>query len=188
MKKSLTTVIKPFGKALQGIAFWVSYNKMYFNNHKLQEAPITLEFCKLLQSNFTDGQNVFQEEMLKKIYHSDVKTLERVDLLIKDKNRKELFAIEFKTDVNAAKIDADINKLLKIKLARPDITCYLIVVLEKRHNKRFIDNKGVAVKKIIKIKNTIGFYKVRRVCKSIASFNLEKTYKANYALLIEVFI
>lgn len=99
MKKSLTTIIKPFGKALQGIAFWVSYNKMYFNNHKLQEAPITLEFCKLLQSNFTDGQNVFQEEMLKKIYHSDVKTMERVDLLIKDKNRKELFAIEFKTDV-----------------------------------------------------------------------------------------
>jgi len=192
--KSLPKITNPVNKALQGIAHWVSYSKMYYNNHKIHEGAISHEFCKLLQSNLANGEKVLQEIMLKDFAPVNSTTQERVDLLVKKRNEETsedvvTFVVELKRDVSKAQIDKDIEKLLRIKQSRPDISCCLIIVSERNRIKRFIDDEGVAIRKTFHIKNNEGgSYKVRRVCKSSASFNPHKKEVANYAVLIEVFI
>ena len=184
-ENSLTKVEKHFDKALQGIAFWMSYSKMYFNNHKIQEGAITHEFCKLLQSNIRNHHLVFQEEMVrKKLLNEDSE--ERVDIVIKDENDKITHAIEVKRDVNNSAINKDIEKLINIKISQPDIICYLVIVSEKNLINRYINKNGNAKRELFSTNNDNINYKVRRVCKSSASFKEIKIKSANFAILIEV--
>ena len=184
-ENDLANVEKHFEKALQGIAFWMSYSKMYFKNHKIQEGAITHEFCKLLQSNIRNLHLVFQEEMIRKNLLNE-KSQERVDIVIKDENEKITHAIEVKRDVNNTNINKDIEKLINIKIARPDIICYLLIVSEKNLIDRYIDEKGNAKRKLFSTKEVNIKYKVRRVCKSSASFKEIKIKTANFAILIEI--
>ncbi|MFZ4740154.1 MAG: hypothetical protein ACOYLE_03230 [Bacteroidales bacterium] len=181
----LAKVEKHFEKALQGIAFWMSYSKMYFNNHKIQEGAITHEFCKLLQSNISNHHLVFQEEMIRKNLLNE-KSQERVDIVIQDENEKITHAIEVKRDVNSTTINKDIEKLINLKIALPEIICYLLIVSEKNLINRYINENGNAKRKLFSTKEVNIKYKVRRVCKSSASFKETKIKSANYAILIEI--
>ena len=87
-----------------------------------------------------------------------------------------------------SKIDQDVFRLANIKQYRPELLCFMVIIIEKNTIKRFINSKGEAKRKTVKIDKTKCSYKIRRVYKSSSSFRISSFKKANYSVFIEIIL
>ena len=79
-------------------------------------------------------------------------------------------------------IKSDLERLYKVKQAKPEIRCFLLLVSQKKRPKHFVTTNGLAKRGFL---SDMGIpCKVIRVCKAAASFRKEKS--AHYVCLVEV--
>lgn len=173
--------------ALQGITFWIGHRRLMYRHYHLSEGAIIAELCNLIQAQLPDGRRLDCEEPYKVIIGSEPSSRstfsQRADLVITSgaTRRNYIAVIEVKrADAGNAEIEKDIDRLARVKVARPDTRAFVIVVSEAKRPRRFVNNSGRAFRK-----HKSGLrYAVRRVCAASASVKRGNT--ASYAVLVEV--
>ncbi len=145
-------------KSLQGIAHWISYVKTIYFGHQINEGAIVHELCRMLQSSLSNGEKIKQEIQLKEIVPS-IKGKKRVDITIYDQEKKLFCVLEVKRNVTEIKIDEDVLRLATIKQYRPELLCFLVIVVEKNTNNRFIMKREKQKEKYKKLIKQIVFTK-----------------------------
>ena len=168
--------------ALQGLAFWLGYRKQLFQHHDLPEGALVAELSSIIYAHI--GQD---EKLECEFHYSNLiadPDLSRVDIALLREDIPHTF-IEVKRGKVATKlIDADINKLSRVRESNPTIRCFLIIGSQGKLPSRFVDREtGRAIRGLQENSDGVR-YKVTRVCKAAASF--EKKETAMYVCLVEV--
>lgn len=180
---------------LQGVTYWIGLRRQFFRGHPLGEASIVAEVCNLIQSNLHDKRArklvcevMFSEFLPGKEEQSVLTERARADLVVYKVEKKgskiPRHLVEVKRANSSKKsIHNDLNRLVAVKKACPQIRTYLMVVSEKGRPKEFVNKNGRAITGKKPVEG--GFYYVRRVCKASSSFSRKET--AHYACVLEVF-
>lgn len=190
---------------LQGLAFWLAYKKQFYSGYKLSEGAIVGELAQGLSSNINKESELLEcERMYKELLGNDEKNI-RLDLVIGNKpinesntksNRaaksdkgKRLtiddvkFAIEVKRYENGWElIIDDLKRLKKLKDAKSDVRCFLIVACQDERPKKLVSEKFNPINK--ELKASLDYVKNRTVKK--AFYSKKASNKGNFTVLIEV--
>jgi hypothetical protein len=180
---------------LQGIPFWVGYQKARDRSSRLKEHVLVDELHKLLNGNRPDGIGVRLEypfwKITKKIPRSDRR---KVDLVIREPYTTQsgktshrittIFEVKLATATDRA-IDIDLRRLSILKQARPDCRAFLLVASQRCMPPRFVTSTGKFFTRRLPVPQGAGSYSVVRLYKAAPAFDARE--KANYACLIEVF-
>lgn len=196
--KPTGTKFKPlpkfFESVLQGLAYWIGYERSYYTNYHIAESAVVHEAAKLFSVHIDSEQKVFCE-----IPYSAIKpeitptkgTLgKHADILIaKGKVTEDCYdfsSVDFLFEVKRyvksyGSIVKDIDKLCEYFNEAASLRCaraFLLVVSEHKlpemfaeiyHHDADYDTVG-AKRQIYPVLNKNGFYfKVRRVCKALHS-------------------
>lgn len=166
---------------LQGLAFWIGYKTQLYRDYPLTEGAIVGEAVSLLKGCLKDDYKLECEIMYKKL-KVDISSQERADLIIK-KNEVVDTVIEVKrANAQQRKITEDFERLARFQKNNIHCRCFVLLVSQKYRPKKYINENGNAITKLIKTKDYIA--KARRACKAATSFK-EKS-SAHYSCLIEV--
>jgi hypothetical protein len=182
--------------ALQGLAFWIGHRRALYSDHPLAEAALVAELCNLIHAHLPRKERQLRCE----VQYSELKVksavmgpFARMDLLISARPTPQndqftpLIAIEVKRYSAPTKlIDADLQRLAAVKLARPEMRAFLVVVAEASHPKDYVSSDGDAIVKSQPVPNTDFIFRVRRVLKASPSFSTDQIDNAQFVCLIEV--
>ena len=192
--------------ALQCLAYWVGYSRSRFFSYPLSEAAIVAEACALMQAKLPHELILVPERMYRTImpnFSSSEHLTERsrADIVVCDKSARSKgkskdiskdvrFVIEVKrTSASDSEMFEDLRRLGGfLKAANNDARAFLIVVSERKADRRFVQDGGVAVlgKRKVPGCGSSSRYCVRRVLKATQSFKAKGT--AHYVCLIEVLL
>jgi hypothetical protein len=177
--------------ALQGLTYWIGHRRCLYRDYPLAEAALVAELCNLIHAHLPDGFRLACEEQYSKLIQRKMPDClpkqSRADLVIyekvsgEDRPRIVIEVKRAKAPIN--QIDADIERLIAVRSALPDVTTYLIVVAEAERPKRFVSESGKAIRKHQDIGD--GRFEVRRVLKAAHTFKEPK--HCQYACLIETY-
>ncbi len=176
-----TTIKSGIETALQGLAFWISYEQILHGKHPLNigENALVTEFVNLLKTKLNNEFKISREKQC------EPSRKKLMDVEIK-KGDLRVAAIEFKRiSAGKAAIQEDMKKLLELKTK--NVSCFLVVVSENKRPTKYVNKDGKAITGNLVQKGNFSAY-VKRVLKSTASFGKgEKGLpRANYCCLIEI--
>ncbi len=200
------------GKVLQGLAYWIGYQKQYFKNYPIREGEMVGETLKLLSSKLDSHYRLDAEVTLKKLCADWNKKKERVDIVISEKAKKKEdfdyrsgmhYVIEVKrNEADAKEIAKDLKRMAKLlsMTDNKEVRCFLLFVSQDGRPDEYVGKTGRASRKNIKIDGYDDHVaRVRQVKKALDKFYIykkdennikRKTYdiadKAHYVCLIEV--
>lgn len=196
--------------ALQGLAFWIGYQRATFRDSILKEAAAEAELMRLAYSNIDSNYMVKTEITLNKLGISGELSQKRVDFITATKpNENNESVIQSVVEVKRAfsrsgivhesKINDDLIKLAHIKKCHPNVRAFLVIVSESRYPyeyaiQRFSDDCGICsdivVNKLKRIDIDNDHYcKVRKLKKAIGVVNNNKILSSmqnHYVALLEV--
>ena len=167
---------------LQGLAFWMGYYKNVYN--KLYEHDCVHQAYTILRSILGNKEYVLEYEYAYSKIDKSIKTQERADLVILQKNgqvRNPICVMEFKMSAKTkGLVESDVEKLSHIKndgVARLVILMYYEEVPSLRD--RFTEERGLdfsAPSKDVplKYKDNNYYVHVHRVAKAMASSSMSR--------------
>lgn len=181
MSKQVSEIPHWLRSALKGTLCWIGWRRCFYKMHNLVEGAIVAEVCNIIAANMHDNQRLICEKLYKEIDSEfSIGKSKRADLAITTDDTIS-HVLEVKRAVSTKLYD-DIARLGILKSLEPTIKTYLIVFSEGKRPEDFVNENGVAVKKMKKYK---GYkYKVRAVYKVSHSFS--KKEHAHYACVLEV--
>ena len=155
------------------------------------------ELCNLLFANLPPDLKLVCEVKYSRLLDiPDQKTefteKSRVDLCVcgplkkgDEPLEKVRYVLEVKRgSASTAALNDDLRRLLELKMARPEVSAFLLLVSERRLPIRFVTPKSFAVKKKLPIPKTNGHCYVRAVMKAVPA--VKSLENAHYACAIEV--
>jgi hypothetical protein len=197
MKTNLEEYPWWFGRALQGVIYWIGHRRSLYRYYNLPEKAIVAELCNLLHANKPDIMTIrceieysklckITEEIPELTKHSkaDIVIYQKSDLKTRSMILKYIIEVK-RESAGLTKINADLKRLVKFHQISPTIRTFLIVISEAKRPKLFVSSNGISISGKKNIPDCNGYYYVRRTFKAIQSF--KKVDKAHYACLIEVF-
>jgi hypothetical protein len=185
-------------KALQGVAFWVGHRRSMYSSYALSEGALTAELCNLIYANLQKDYRLRCELSYEKFLPDGVKPADivsgkRVDLSVWKRylvvngryRRRPIYVIEVKrANAGKTRIDQDLQRLAFVVKESDEIRAFLFVISEGKRPQRFVNERGHAKNKHVKIVGTNSTYSVLQVWKASRSFS--SVEEAHYACLIEV--
>jgi hypothetical protein len=181
--------------ALQGLAFWIGHRRALYSDYPLGESALVAELCNLIHAHLDKALQLRCEVQYKDygVKSEALGPLARMDLLIsarptvEGEDARPIVAIEVKRwSAPKAQKALDLRRLAALKLAKPSMRAFLVVVAEASMPKDFVNEDGEAITKSHAIDGTDFRYKVRRVLKASHTFKKERFGSAQYVCLIEV--
>lgn len=193
--------------AMQGICYWVGHRRSYYRHYSLMEGAIVAELANLIHSQIGSNDYLFCEVPYKDLNvkngsSNDLKT--RLDLLVSHEpvdgkyDSQNLIAIEVKRGTASMEaINQDIIRLANLKRVRPEIATFLMIVSENKlpTQRPWIKKDEDGTLKIManslamdladQTGKVVARYKVRRVCKALAS---TQPKSGHTAILVEVMV
>lgn len=193
-------------KALQGLAFWIGYNRAFYFGYHLHEGALVASARSLIQANMPSDLVLYSEWHYKLLVPgknedrlNDTKDNNtRADFVICSKPRFKIdrednisnfvqFVFEVKRGtVDDSHFDKDILRLKRyLSASDNDSRAFLLVISEEHRPSKFVNERdGKAIMGKQYIEETGIYYKIHRVLKAAHSF--EKKNKAHYVCLVEV--
>lgn len=182
--------------ALQGVAYWIGHRRCLYRHYPLAEAALVAEICNLIHANLPDDLvlncEVRYETLLRGKAHPDeLSQKARADLVVSKKGPKGTepspqFIIEVKrASASNKQIDTDLRRLAAVCKSHGEVRAFMFLISEASRPKRFVTERGMALKRKRSIPDSEWFYQVRRTWKAAHAF--EKRDRAQYACLVEVF-
>lgn len=203
--KRTTAVPGWLTNAMQGICYWVGHRRAYYRHHSLVEGAIVSELANLINSQIGKNDQLHCEVQYADILEDQVPGVDRkirLDMVVRTDpvegkyDLEKITVIEVKRG-NAAKEDVihDITRLAALKEVMPEISAYVLIVSENKlptqqpwikkdedGTTKITANTGV-MSLFSRNGNIAAKYKVRRVCKALAS---TQPKSGHTAILIEV--
>jgi hypothetical protein len=200
MKQKRKRVPEWITTSIQGLTFWVGYKRSLYRDYPLPEGALVTELRSLLYANLPDDLFLKCEVRYSKLVKRSpalVRTFgqTRADMVIANKIESTeqegkfklhpRFVLEFKR-ANAAThlIDKDLHRLAAIKVARPDVRTFLLVLSEGDRYDRFVDANGKSRSEDQRISGSAATFSVRRTVKAAPTFGNRES--AHYGSIIEV--
>lgn len=185
-------------RALLGTCFWIGHRRSLYRGYPLGESAMVAELCNLLFANLPSDLKLLCEVQYSKLLKiSNKKSVfserSRVDLCVcgpLKKGQEPLEKVQYVLEVkrvstsNNGAVNDDLRRLLELKIARPDVNAFLLLVSEGRLPTLFVTPKSFAVKKKLAIPGTDGHCYVRAVMKAVPA--VKSLHNAHYACAIEV--
>ena len=184
-------------RALLGTCFWMGHRRSLYREYPLGESAMIAELSNLLFANLPTGLKLVCEVQYSKLLDIPDKETEfteksRVDLCVcgpVKKGEEPLEKVQCVLEVkrgsaSKAAVDNDLRRLLELKMARPGVRAFLLLVSEGRRPDRFVTSKSFAVRKKLAITETNGHCYVRAVMKAVPA--VKSLDNAHYACAIEV--
>ena len=184
--------------ALQGLAYWISYKKILYGGHELNEGALVVEFVCLLNAKLDSEFKINCELQYDKSKFGN----ERMDMeIIRREDESQVAIIEFKRH-SAGKelINRDMKRLLRAKDS--NTLRFLVVTSEEKLPKGYVNEHGIAVRrnvnkeggfsaKVIRVLKSTGALKSRnkkgkKPSKADNPQEVKNPPKANYCCLIEI--
>ena len=182
-------------EALQGLAFWIGYNRAFYFGYHLHEGALVASARSLIQANMPSDLILYSEWHYKLLVPeknedrlNDTKDNNRADFVICSKPRFKIgrecnisnfvqFVFEVKRGtVDNSHFDKDILRLkCYLSASDNDSRAFLLVISEKHRPSKFVnegDGKAIMGKQCIEDEVC---YKVRRVLKAAHSFEKKRS-------------
>ena len=184
-------------RALLGTCFWMGHRRALFREYPLGESAMVAEMCNLLFANLPTGLKLVCEVQYSKLLdipdtETEFTEKSRVDMCVcgpLERGDEPLEKVQCVLEVkrgsaSTAAVNDDLRRLLELKIVRPDVRAFLLLVSEGKRPTRFVNAKSFGFKKKLAIPKTDGHCCVRAVMKAVPAVN--SLDNAHYACAIEV--
>lgn len=173
---------KKIYEAMQGLSYWLGYQKERYFHHRLREIAIVLELVAMMELKLSKGFRVECEISYKKLGSKKNNDKKRVDIAVYDIGiKKYICAIEVKLlEKKKEPYEEDLKRLRSLKKDKPDIEVYSIVSRIGKLPSEWVTDMGVAIKKKLKTKKRGEAYRVRRICHATPTHPIADKGKFNH--------
>ncbi|WP_273180007.1 hypothetical protein [Ferrovum myxofaciens] len=186
--------------ALQGLAYWIGYKRALYRDYPLSEGALVTELRSLIHANLPDDLflkcEIGYSNLVKGVRPPAISGGKRADMVIanriksKTKAGKMLFTPRFVMEFKRAgappkEITKDLHRLAALKMARPEVRAFLLVLSESSRNDCFVTERGKSRLGKQHVPDSTAMFYVRRTLKAAPAY--ENRESANYASIIEVY-
>src|ERR1039457_516315 len=184
-------------RALLGTCFWIGHRRSLYRGYPLGESAMVAELCNLLFANFPPGLKLVCEVKYSRLLaipdqETEFTEKSRVDLCVCGPLRKgdePLEKVQYVLEVkrgsaSTAALNDDLRRLSELKMARPKVRAFLLLVSERRLPTRFVTPKSFAGKKKLPTPKTTAPCYFRAVINVFSA--VKSLQNAHYACSIEV--